>query len=60
MISTEKGCPAPDNRKRKELTARLDADLYEQLRQATFRLRISKNQVMHDALRLWLKKVEKQ
>lgn len=60
MISsrTEKGCLAPDNLKRKELTARLDADLYEELRQATFRLRISQNQAMTEALKIWLRKIK--
>jgi hypothetical protein len=55
MTNTENGCLPPDNQKRKELTARLDADLYEQLRAATYRLRISQNQAMNDALRLWLR-----
>jgi hypothetical protein len=58
-METEKGCLAPDNQKRKELTARVDADLYEDLRQATFRLRISKNQAMSDALKLWLRSQRK-
>jgi hypothetical protein len=39
---------------RKELTTRLDSDLYEQLREATYNLRISKQQAMIEALRMWL------
>lgn len=39
---------------RKELTARLDSDLYEQLREATYNLRISKQQAMIEALEMWL------
>jgi hypothetical protein len=44
----------PDDTTRKELTARLDPELYEQLREATFKLRISKNQAMIEALKMWL------
>jgi hypothetical protein len=60
MISsrTEKGCLAPDNPKRKEVTARLESDLYEQLRVAAFRLRISQNQAIIEALRIWLRKIK--
>ena len=43
-----------DETTRKELTARLDSDLYEQLREATFKLRISKQQAMIEALKMWL------
>ena len=43
-----------DETTRKELTARLDSDLYEQLREATFKLRISQNQAMIEALKMWL------
>jgi hypothetical protein len=39
---------------RKELTARLDPDLYEQLRNATYNLRISKQRAITEALRMWL------
>ena len=44
-----------DHINRKEITARLDSDLYEQLRVATFNLRISKQQAITDALRMWLR-----
>uniref|UniRef100_Q01RG7 Uncharacterized protein n=1 Tax=Solibacter usitatus (strain Ellin6076) TaxID=234267 RepID=Q01RG7_SOLUE len=40
---------------RKELTVRLDSDLYEQLRDATYKLRISKQQAMIGALKLWFR-----
>jgi len=43
-----------DKTNRKELTARLDSELYEQLREATFNLRISKQQAITEALRMWL------
>ena len=43
-----------DETTRKELTARLDSDLYEQLREATYKLRISKQQAMIEALKMWL------
>lgn len=39
---------------RKELTARLDPKLYERLRNATFKLRISQNRAMTEALEMWL------
>lgn len=47
----------PDDSNRKELTARLDSDLYESLREATYNLRISKQQAMTDALRMWLRSI---
>lgn len=40
---------------RRELTARVDLELYEQVREATFRLRISKQQAMVEALEMWLR-----
>jgi hypothetical protein len=40
---------------RKELTARLESDLYEQLREATYKLRISKQQAITEALTMWLR-----
>jgi hypothetical protein len=43
-----------DETTRRELTARLDSDLYEQLREATYKLRISKQQAMIEALKMWL------
>lgn len=39
---------------RKELTARLDPSLYEELREATYKLRISKQQAIIEALKMWL------
>jgi hypothetical protein len=44
-----------DETNRKELTARLDSDLYEGLREATYNLRISKQQAITEALRMWLR-----
>lgn len=43
-----------DRTTRKELTARVDSKLYEQLREATYHLRISKQQAMTEALKMWL------
>jgi hypothetical protein len=46
-----------DETNRKELTARLDSDLYEQLREVTYHLRISKQQAITEALRMWLQSI---
>src|SRR5215510_11327725 len=44
----------PSKANRKELTTRLDPELYEQLREATYRLRIPKQRAMIEALKMWL------
>ena len=42
---------------RKELTLRIDADLYEQLREVTYKMRISKQRALMDALEMWLARI---
>jgi len=44
-----------DEKNRKELTARLELDLYEKLRETTYNLRVSKQQAITEALSMWLR-----
>lgn len=48
------GRPRSVTAPRKEITTRLEMDLYEQLREAAFQLRISQQQAMVEALEMWL------
>lgn len=41
---------------RVETTVRLDREMYEELRQAAFDLRITHNQVLTEALEMWLRR----
>jgi predicted transcriptional regulator len=41
-------------KKRREVTVRLDDEDYERLRQEAFRLRMSHNQAMREALQMWM------
>ena len=50
---------APAGNGRRELTMRVPDELYERLRQAAFRLRMSQNEVLTEALEIWLEEVEK-
>lgn len=59
-VAEESDHPPMQGNGRRELTVRVPDDLYEQLRTVVFKLRMSQNEALTEALEMWLEEAEKQ